>query len=61
MSQPNTKWKKGKYHYEVDVHFCVLCGHEDVYRYRVEGAPDPKLYGYAVHHWFETACHGHFM
>lgn len=56
-----SKWKKGQYHYEIDVHACVLCGREDIYRYRVEGAPDPKLYGYAKIHWFETACWGHFM
>lgn len=55
------KWKKGEYHYEVAVYACVLCGRERVYRYRVMGAPDPALRGYAVVHWHDDACGGHFL
>ena len=51
---PKTKWKKGQYHYEVDVFYCPICGGDSTYRYRVEGPPDPKMYGYAIVHWIET-------
>ncbi len=61
MLETQTKWKKGQYHYEVDIYACVLCGAETVYRYRVTGAPDPKNYGYAIVHYFETGCSGHFL
>lgn len=49
-----TKWIKGQYHYEVDVFYCPICMKENTHRYRVKGAPDPELRGYATYHWLAT-------